>query len=88
MLELGFNPGFSGSEFPVLSSKLCLSDCEAKKLAEVKVANVLAQNVKVKHESRFPVQWTRHLCERAQRVARPAHLEVPYTGMRSPQEGL
>ena len=88
MLELGFNPGFAGSKAPVLSSELYLSGCEAKKLAEVKVAKVLAQDVKVKCECRFPVQWTRCMSNQAQCMARLAHLEVPYTGMRSSQEGL
>lgn len=60
MLELGFNPGFSGSKLPVLSSKLRLRGCGAKKLAEVKAAEVLAPDVRVKRESRFAAQWTRH----------------------------
>lgn len=75
MLELGFNPGFSGSKVPVLSSKLHLSGCGAKKLAKVKAAEVLAQDVRAKRESRFAAQWTRHACEQAWCLARPAHRE-------------
>lgn len=72
VLELGFNPKFSGSKFPTLSSKSCLYDHEAKKLAEVKVVQITAQYMKAEHDSRTlvrapgAVQWTRYYPEQAQ----------------------